>query len=170
MAINVCAEEKEVIILPKEKRYEMLPPVDSEDDGKIVQVVDGEWNVTDAPCCLPEVTTADNGKVLKVVNGAWQVAESGSSLNILQKEITVYDMSVDANSYVTKVQDVNVAYHIAVQKILSIEAYAGYVGAMISITSIKQQNGTLTGVALTLYNPTSERLDGTPRLVIRYIE
>ena len=51
-----------------------MPKVTSLDNGKIVQVVDGEWTVVPMPVALPEVNNYDNGKVLQVVSGEWTVA------------------------------------------------------------------------------------------------
>ena len=50
-----------------------LPPVTSADNGKVLGVVEGEWAVKDDEGgSLPDVTSADNGKVLGVVNGEWE--------------------------------------------------------------------------------------------------
>ena len=51
-----------------------LPDVDQSDDGKVLAVVNGEWDKADIPDGnLPVVSDADNGKVLGVKNGAWAV-------------------------------------------------------------------------------------------------
>lgn len=59
-----------------------FPDVTTEDNGKILQVVDGAWSTVTpefdgagtADCDLPDSTVSDNGKVLQVVNGepTWQ--------------------------------------------------------------------------------------------------
>lgn len=54
----------------------------SADEGKTLQVVDGEWQMKLPDSCLPSVTTADNDKFLQVVNGKWtavtiELAEGG---------------------------------------------------------------------------------------------
>ena len=50
-----------------------LPPVTSADNGKVLGVVEGEWAVKDDEGgSLPDVTSADNGKVLGVVDGEWE--------------------------------------------------------------------------------------------------
>lgn len=59
----------------------MLPPVNSSDNDKILKVVSGEWKKVTAPSELPAVTSSDNGNVLTVVNGAWaSAAASGGDL------------------------------------------------------------------------------------------
>lgn len=57
-----------------EKACECLPAVDTEDNGKVLQVVEGAWTKNELPTPepeLPEVTSADNGKFLKVKSGKW---------------------------------------------------------------------------------------------------
>lgn len=54
----------------------------SADEGKTLQVVDGEWQMKLPDSCLPSVTTDDNDKFLQVVNGKWtavtiELAEGG---------------------------------------------------------------------------------------------
>ena len=49
-----------------------LPDVTQDDDGKVLAVVDGEWDKATIPSGnLPPVTSADDGKVLGVVDGSW---------------------------------------------------------------------------------------------------
>lgn len=50
-----------------------LPPVSTEDNNKIMTVVNGVWVAQTPASGLPEVSTDDNDKVLKVVDGAWVV-------------------------------------------------------------------------------------------------
>lgn len=50
-----------------------LPEVTSDDNGKVLGVVEGAWNKVTPPEGLPAVTSDDNGKILKVVNGEWAV-------------------------------------------------------------------------------------------------
>lgn len=56
-----------------------LPEVDSTDNGKVLTVVDGEWDAAGASSGLPEVSSADNGKVLTVNDGLWsaELPENG---------------------------------------------------------------------------------------------
>ena len=50
-----------------------LPTVNADDNGKTLQVVNGQWDKGDKipENELPSVTTADNNKVLAVYNGGW---------------------------------------------------------------------------------------------------
>lgn len=50
-----------------------LPAVTTDDNGKVLGVVNGAWDKTDAPeGALPAVTSEDEGKVLTVEDGAWK--------------------------------------------------------------------------------------------------
>ena len=50
-----------------------LPAVTSDDNGKLLTVVEGGWNKADAPKELPALAsgTTDNGKTLRAFNGQW---------------------------------------------------------------------------------------------------
>lgn len=48
-------------------------PVPNGLNGKIMKVVNHEWEAVDPD--LPVVTSADNGKILKVVNGKWTAVD-----------------------------------------------------------------------------------------------
>lgn len=50
---------------------DFLPKVTPSDNGKLLGVVEGEWDKVTPEDELPSVTASDNGKVLGVVNGAW---------------------------------------------------------------------------------------------------
>lgn len=67
-----------------------LPTVTADDNGKLLTVVEGDWDKANAPKELPTVTGSDNGKVLTVVEGAWDKAENaGGAVNItLSQEST----------------------------------------------------------------------------------
>lgn len=53
-----------------------LPEVTSEDNGDVLQVIEGAWGKGKAPSSLPAVTGEDNGKLLGVDNGAWGVVNA----------------------------------------------------------------------------------------------
>ena len=49
-----------------------LPDVTTDDNGKVLGVVNGEWDKVDAPSSLPDVTAADEDKILQVNGyGEW---------------------------------------------------------------------------------------------------
>lgn len=64
-----------------------LPAVTTDENGKTLRVIGGEWAISNAPVTsvngatgavtvreMPAVTASDNGKFLRVVNGAWAIA------------------------------------------------------------------------------------------------
>lgn len=54
-----------------------IPPVvTTNDDGKVLKVVDGEWvaSAEEETVELPQVSADDNGKFLRVADGAWVAA------------------------------------------------------------------------------------------------
>ena len=55
-----------------------LPPVTSDDNGKVLKVVNGDWNKGAAPTELPAVSGTDNGKILKVTEGVWAKGDAPS--------------------------------------------------------------------------------------------
>lgn len=69
-----------------------LPEVDSEDEGKVLGVVEDEgeyaWGAVDVPSGLPAVSAIDNGKTLKVDNGAWG---KGYAITVRSFNVTVND-------------------------------------------------------------------------------
>lgn len=52
------------------------PEVTTNDDGKVLKVVDGEWvaSAEEETVELPQVSADDNGKFLRVADGAWVAA------------------------------------------------------------------------------------------------
>lgn len=64
-----------------------LPDVTSDDNGKVLGVVEGAWSKADIPAELPAVTTDDNGKLLGVAEGAWGKVDApsvGTKRNIVE--------------------------------------------------------------------------------------
>lgn len=59
-----------------------LPPVNENDNGKILKVVEGMWDkaTPSGGSSLPAVTADDNGSVLTVVEGEWDKAPTSSDV------------------------------------------------------------------------------------------
>jgi hypothetical protein len=58
-----------------------LPTVTSQDNGKVLKVVDGAWDLGDAPSGLPAVTHSDRGKILMAMptgpsTAEWQLVDN----------------------------------------------------------------------------------------------
>lgn len=64
-----------------------LPEVDSDDNGKVLSVVEGEWDKATPAKELPSVSGSDNGKVLTVYNGAWTKGYPTIGLNVERIEV-----------------------------------------------------------------------------------
>ena len=72
-----------------------LPDVTAEDNGKVLSVVEGNWDKAQPTNELPDVTEDDNDKVLKVVNGAWDKAEAGGGDSIVVFDVEQYYKNTD---------------------------------------------------------------------------
>ena len=70
-----------------------LPDVTTADNGKVLTVVNGEWDKAESQS-LPAVTTADNDKTLAVVNGNWAKVEPGYKCSEEEQSTTNYDGSL----------------------------------------------------------------------------
>ncbi len=67
-----------------------LPDVDQSDDGKVLAVVNGEWDKADIPDGnLPVVTSVDDGKVLSVKNGSWSANDGYAKNDGYYEEMSV---------------------------------------------------------------------------------
>jgi len=70
-SFQTAVEEGSIVINVLE-----LPAVSASDNGKILGVANGVWDVIDAPTELPSVSSTDNGKVLGVVEGEWVAVDT----------------------------------------------------------------------------------------------
>lgn len=82
-----------------------LPTVTSEDNGKLLTVVEGEWNKADPTNPLPTVTSDDNGKVLGVNEGEWNTIAVPIDTVVIQGTFNLGNYSFTMNDYTLK--DVN---------------------------------------------------------------
>lgn len=95
-----------------------LPPVTSDDNGKVLKVVNGDWNKGSAPTELPEVSGTDNGKILKVTEGVWAKgdAPSGPEDFVITVSKVSDHLSLDKNN-----KEIFVAYRANKNIILKID-------------------------------------------------
>lgn len=70
-----------------------VPTVSTEDDGKVMKVVSGEWVAEEETKELPGVTENDNGKFLQVVDGAWAAVQEEEEETEEEKRVTSVDLS-----------------------------------------------------------------------------
>jgi len=73
----------------------MVPKVDDTDNGKVLKVIDGEWQPGEdvSGDNLPPVSSLDNGKVLKVVSGEWNIGDDKSDSVIVQLGVSYASFS-----------------------------------------------------------------------------
>ena len=57
-----------------------FPEITANDEGKVLQIVDGAWALVPPQSGLPDVTALQNGQVLTVVDGEWAVDYPGRIL------------------------------------------------------------------------------------------
>lgn len=76
-----------------------LPPVTSDDNGKVLKVVNGDWNKGDVPTELPAVSGVDNGKILTVAEGVWAKGDAPSGGGTFIVEFTMGDTLVPNKTF-----------------------------------------------------------------------
>jgi len=94
-----------------------LPKVTAEDNGKIVQVVNGEWAVVPMPVALPEVNNYDNGKMLKVVTGEWTVVPD-TKVTVIDENSTDDD-TPSAKAVYNAISNINLPYSYGTEDIVA---------------------------------------------------
>ena len=91
--VNSLDEIKEVL---KQTQAE-LPPVDTDDNGKVLTVKSGKWDKNTLPKELPEVSGSDNGSCLVVSEGAWAKGSFPTELPAVTPEDVGKVLTVDEN-------------------------------------------------------------------------
>lgn len=90
--------QNEEIIIDIANQGAGLPDVTQADDGKVLAVVDGEWDKANIPSGnLPPVSSAANGKVLRVVSGDW----SADSLDDFTGNSKIYSQIPRNKGFIT---------------------------------------------------------------------
>ena len=129
-----------------------LPSVTSTDNGKIMKVVNGTWQLSEdekgssenVGRALPEVTTNDNNKILKVVDGTWQLADGETT--VAMEEIDIFpeqEVTTYLNSTFNKYQWGNTDAFILED---GEEYIIEYDGEVYTCVASPMTAGTMTGI------------------------
>ena len=104
----------------EEESGSSLPEITTADNGKIIQVVDGEWTVVDMPDALPKVNNYDNGKILKVVTGEWTVVPD-TKVTVIDENSTD-EQYPSAKAVHTAISNINLPYSYGTEDLVAGES------------------------------------------------
>ena len=142
-----------------------LPTVTSEDNGKLLTVVEGEWNKADPANQLPTVTSDDNGKVLGVNEGEWNTIAVPVDTVVIQGTFNLGNYSFTMNDYTLKdVNDLLTSGKLVV--LIAQTATTGFISFYPTLTEVQgninfnnvragQSNGVNTATIVTLTGSSS---------------